>query len=169
MGLSKSTFKHTAIYSFAAVLGKAIGFFMLPFYAHIFGAIGYGVVGLIDVSLSFLMSLLARGVAGALARFYHEEEGHYKNLVISTGIWLVSGAALLLVVIAALFSKPICSLLLGDSSHYVLLCLGLGSFWFDLIGQAAGVILVRVEPPVQVGDLVEIGGDVVAVGNLFEC
>lgn len=142
MGLNKSTFKHTAIYSLAAMLGKVIGFFMLPFYAHILGAIGYGVIGLVDVSLSFLGSLLARGVAGALARFYHEEEGQNKNLVISTGVWLIGGAALLLVAITALFSKPICQMLLGDSSYYLVLCLGLGAFWFDLVGQAAGIILV---------------------------
>ena len=142
MGLNKSTFKHTAIYSFAAMLGKAIGFLMLPFYAHILGDAGYGVIGMIDVSLSFLLSLLGRSVAGALARFYHEEKGDDKNAVISTGIWLTFVTSVTLISIAALFSKPICQLLLGDSSYYVLLLLALASFLFDFLGQAAGSILI---------------------------
>ncbi len=142
MGINKSTFKHTAIYSLAAVLGKAIGFLMLPLYAHILGDAGYGVIGMIDVGLSFLLSLLGRSVAGALARFYHEEAGEDKNAVISTGIWLTFGTSIVLVVIAAIFSKPICNLLLGDSSYFVLLLLALGSFTLDLVGQAAGAVLI---------------------------
>ncbi len=142
MGINKSTFKHTAIYSVAAMLGKAIGFLMLPFYAHILGDAGYGVIGMIDVGLSFLLSLLGRSVSGALARFYHEEKGKNKNAVISTGIWLTIVTSIVLVSIAAMFSKPICHLLLGDSSYYVLFLLALGSFTLDFLGQAAGAILI---------------------------
>lgn len=142
MGINKSTFKHSAVYSVAAMLAKAIGFFMLPFYAHILGDSGYGVIGMIDVGLSFLLSLLGRSVVGALARFYHEEEGEDKNAVISTGVWLTFGSTLFLVTLAGIFSRPICNLLLGDPSYYVLFLLALGSFLIDLVAKAAGAVLI---------------------------
>ncbi len=142
MGINKSTFKHSAIYSLAAMLGKAIGFLMLPFYAHILGDAGYGVIGMIDVGLSFLLSLIGRSVVGAMARFYHEEVGENKNAVISTGVWLTFGSTLLLALPAVIFSRPICDLLLGDSSYYVLFLLALCSFMIDLVAQAAGAVLI---------------------------
>jgi len=142
MGINKSTFKHSAVYSLAAILAKAIGFLMLPFYAHILGDAGYGVIGMIDVGLSFLLSLLGRSVVGALARYYHEEEGEDKNAVISTGVWLTFGSTLFLVILAGLFSQPICNLLLGDPSYYVLFLLALASFLIDLVSKAAGAVLI---------------------------
>jgi len=43
MGLGRQTFKHTIIYSMGTVFGRLASFLMLPFYAHIFQAKGYGV------------------------------------------------------------------------------------------------------------------------------
>jgi O-antigen/teichoic acid export membrane protein len=41
-----------------------------------------------------------------------------------------------------LVSKPLSQLLLGDAVHYKLLCLALLAFFFDLVGRAAGAILL---------------------------
>ncbi len=142
MGTTKETFKHAAIYSFSAVLGRMISFFMLPFYAHILRGIGYGVIGMIDAGLSFLMSIFTYGVRGSITRFYHEEEGENKNRVVSTGVLLYGGASLVLVCLGMLGSRPVSQLLLGDGGKYYLLCLALATFFFELTGQAASAILL---------------------------
>ncbi|MFH1843442.1 MAG: oligosaccharide flippase family protein [bacterium] len=142
MGTTKDTFKHAAIYSFAAILGKMISFLMLPFYAHILRDIGYGIIGMVDISLSFLMSLLSYGLQGGIVRFYHDEPDENKARVVSTGTLLIGGATFSLVLIVMLFSKPLSTFLLGDSEHYLLLCLALGGFAFDLTGQGAASILI---------------------------
>ena len=142
MGTTKETFKHAAIYSLAAILGKMVSFFMLPFYAHILRDIGYGIIGMVDISLSFLMSLLAYGIQGGIIRFYHDEPEPNKPRVVSTGMLLAGGATLVLIGVFMLLSRPLSHLLLGDSSHAGLLCLALGAFFFDLTGQAAAAILI---------------------------
>lgn len=58
MGLGRQIFKHTIIYSMATVIGRLASFLMLPFYAYIFQAEGYGVIAMIDTSLGFLTILL---------------------------------------------------------------------------------------------------------------
>jgi O-antigen/teichoic acid export membrane protein len=142
MGTTKDTFKHATIYSAAAVLGRMVSFIMLPFYAHILRDIGYGIIGMVDISLSFLMSLLAYGVQSSIIRFYHEEPPANKMRVVSTGMLLVGGATLGLVLLVMLVSRPLSSLLLGSPEHSTYFCLALGAFFFDLTGQGAAAILI---------------------------
>lgn len=142
MGKDRETFKHAAIYSSAAILGKLIGFLMLPFYAHILRDIGYGVIGMIESTMTILVSLLAHGLRGAIIRIYHEEEGENKQKVISTGVLLLGAVTLVMVGLTMLASRPLSQLLLGDPAYYKLLCLALGGFFFDLTGQAAGATLL---------------------------
>jgi len=134
--------KHAAIYSFAAICGRAISFLMLPFYAHILRGVGYGVIGMIDMGLMFLMNLLAYGMRGCVIRLYYEEEGNDRRRVISTGIILIGVVAGVLVLTIGLFRHPICEWLLDDRSLAPLLLMALGSFWCDLVGQAASAYLL---------------------------
>jgi O-antigen/teichoic acid export membrane protein len=142
MAITRNTFKHAAIYSAATVLGKAVGFIMLPFYAHIFEVQGYGVIGMLDVASTFLMSLFGYSVGGAIVRFYHEESGEGKNTVVSTALallWIAGGAAILLLSLA---SPGIAWLLLDDSTLWGMVVLMLVGFLFDLTGTAAKQVLV---------------------------
>lgn len=137
------TVKHAAIYSAAAMLGKLIGFMMLPFYAHKLGTAGYGIIGMVDASLSLLTGFIAYGLRGTLIRLYHgEEDKHGKNLVISTGLWLTTIMVASLVLIAGIFSVPLSEFLFGMSDLSLILLLALGSFLFDTVGQTAGTVLI---------------------------
>jgi len=139
---NREIFKHAAIYSAATVLGKAIGFVMLPFYAHVFKGEGYGVIGMIDATLNFLMSLFSYGITGGIIRIYHEEEGANKAKVISTAtilLWIASGIVALPMI---LLGKPLSGWLLDDPSSYPFLWLALLSFVLDITGSAASTILI---------------------------
>ena len=92
----KSTFKHAFIYSGASILGKAVGFIMLPVYAHFLRGEGYGIIGMIDVVLSVLTLLIGYGISGALLRYYFEKETvRQKNVLVSTTIILMFLLALI--------------------------------------------------------------------------
>lgn len=139
---SSEIFKHAAIYSIASVLGKAIGFVMLPFYAHIFGVGGYGIVGMTDATLTFLMSIFCFGITGSIILFYHEESSSTKGKVIGTALIMLWIAGLFVLSFGCLFSPKLSGLLFGDPSQYLYVCLSLVSFLFDVTGTAAGSILL---------------------------
>jgi len=143
MSLKLKTFKNTAIYSSASVLGKIAGFIMLPFYTDILGSIGYGVIGMLDVGLNMLITLLSYGLKESLIRFYNEEvDENRKNLVISSGIIIVWVIAVVLFIGLSAVSKPISSLLLGDSSYFILVILALAGFSLGIAGTTASTILL---------------------------
>ena len=142
-GSVRETFRHTAIYSGANVLGRMISFFMLPFYAHILRGLGYGVIGMIDAALTFLSSLFGYQLQNALVRIYHEQTDEaIRRKVIPTGITLVAGLTPVILVPACLLSKPLSNLLLGSSEYWYLFCLAIGSFYCDMIFNAAQTVLV---------------------------
>lgn len=124
------------------MLGKAVGFLMLPFYAHALGDTGYGVIGLVDASLNFLTSLLSYGIAGGILRFYHEEALARKGAVVSTAVlllWLV-GTPLVLVLCA--LGPHLSWVLLSSGDHAFILALALAGFLVDTTSQAAAAYLV---------------------------
>jgi len=106
MSLGRQTFTHAAVYSVANVLGGLASFLLLPFYAHLFGAEGYGVMALVDTSLGMFTVLLSGGLSMAIIRIYHEEEDpSQKSLSIGTGIRLVWCLGFLLAVVPIVFSQ----------------------------------------------------------------
>ena len=141
-GLTRETFKHTAIYGSSGFLGKLVGFIMLPVYAHALGTAGYGIIGMVEVSLAFAGSLLAYSVSGSIVRLYYEEPEGQGNRVISTGVLLAGAGTLLVASLGVLISRPLSGLLLGDPSLYGLLCLALATFVLDVTAQAATTILL---------------------------
>lgn len=142
MGLGRQTFKHAAIYSIANLLGGLASFLMLPFYAYYFQAEGYGVMAMIDTSVSIFTVLLTGGFQTAILRIYHEQEGPKKGLVLGTGIRLVWAIAVLLVLPPLVFSVPLSGVLFGNSSYYPLICLALVTFVIDVAGQSASTVQI---------------------------
>ena len=145
MTKGQGTFKHAAIYSVAGIMGRMMGFIMLPFYSHILRGHGYAVIGMLDFGLSFLISLLTYGVRGSIIRLYHDEKDPAKKrLVVSTGIRIIAVVAAAVVLPLMLFAKPIAGLLLDDPTIYRYVIMALIGFYFDLVGQGASAwLLIR--------------------------
>ncbi len=142
MSENRATFRHAAVYSFATFLGKAVGFLLLPIYAHVFRDLGYGIIAMIDAGLGFLASLVGYMIRGGVVRIYHEEEGEDKLAVISTCmilLWTVMTAVVLLILP---FARPISSLWLGDPAYAPYLMLGIVAFLLEITGQSAGILLI---------------------------
>jgi len=145
MAKATGTFKHAAIYSVAGIMGRMIGFVMLPFYSHILRGNGYAIIGMLDFGMAFLISLLTFGVRGSIIRLYHDEKDPArKPLVVSTGIRLIAMVAFLVILPLIIFSKPIAGLLLDDSTIYRYVIMAMVSFFFDIVGQGASAwLLIR--------------------------
>ena len=142
MGLTRSTLKHSAIYSLSSILSRLISFIMLPFYANIFQTEGYGIIGMVDASLGMLGILFASGFHIAILRIYHEEEDHNKKLVISTAIRLVWVLGLAAIMLPMLFSPQLSRIFLGSERYSMLLVLSLITFLIDVSGQSASTFLI---------------------------
>jgi O-antigen/teichoic acid export membrane protein len=143
MSDTKGTAHHTAVYSIAALLGKAVGFVMLPFYVHQLHAIGYGVIGMLDAMSALLLALIAYNLQGALTRFYlANEDAKYRREVLSTGVLLAGALTIILCLPIALTAGPMTKLLLGDATYTPFLQLTLLAFVFDGIANAASSLLL---------------------------
>lgn len=140
---TRQTMKHAAVYSTASMIGRALSFIMLPFYAHLLRGQGYAVIGMLDIAMALLITILGYGAAGALIRLYHDEKDPLaKPRVVSTGFYLVGGTALVLVIPVMLFARPLAGLLFDDAGLSHLILLAMTGLVFEMGGQAASAQLL---------------------------
>ena len=66
----RTAVRHSAMYGFGNVLARGIGFFMLPFYTRYLTPTDYGVLEILDLSMSLIGMFLNMGITAALLRFY---------------------------------------------------------------------------------------------------
>ncbi|MBK8167479.1 MAG: lipopolysaccharide biosynthesis protein [bacterium] len=143
MSTTRATLHHAVVYSGAAIASRLIGLLMLPLYAHVLRGHGYAVIGMLDVGLNFLISLLAYGMQGAIIRLYHDErDPARKPAVVSTGVILIASVTAALTVPLILFARPLASLLVADADLSRLVIMALVTFNLELVGQAAGAWLL---------------------------
>lgn len=143
MGLGLNIFKHTTIYSMAALLGKLTSFIMLPFYAHIFETVGYGIIAMLDITIGVFSLVFAGNVQTAIMRIYYEQDDdNKKSLVLGTGVWLVWIIGISIVAFPIIYSTNISKFLFGNPDYYLLIRLAILSFIFDVASQSASTILI---------------------------
>jgi len=135
--------KHTIIYSGATVLSKAVGFVMLPMYAHYLRGEGYGIVGMIDICLALYSAVLARGMADSIMRFYYEfDTPKERNQVVSTGLLIMLLTVPTSVCLALPFAGIVSRLMLGMEGYGYYFVLAFFSFGFNIAGASAQTYIV---------------------------
>jgi O-antigen/teichoic acid export membrane protein len=114
----KKLIKHTTIYGFGTILSKAIGFLMIPLYTHYLTPSDYGVLELLDITISVAAIFVGLGISTSIFRFYYQyEDKKNKNEVISTALFFVGIVASAAVGIAVL-NAPLISNLVFKSSEF---------------------------------------------------
>ncbi len=141
----KSTFKNALIYSVASILGKAVGFVMLPVYAHFIRAEGYGIMSMIDVVISVLGLLIGYGIASAMRLYYFQIDSQSRRLVfVSTNVTLMIVLVTVITLPALFFADPIASLAFGKDGLAYYLVLGMFAFMADTTARnAENFILIQ--------------------------
>src|SRR5271156_1388145 len=62
--------RHSVVYGIGGVLTKAVSFLLLPFYTHYLIPRDYGVLEILDLSMSLLAMFLNMGIMAAMLRYY---------------------------------------------------------------------------------------------------
>ncbi|MGH9557031.1 MAG: flippase [Terriglobales bacterium] len=107
--------KNSGIYAAGQILGKAVGFFMLPVYTRYLNPRDYGVLSLLDTVMFFATIFAGMGVQTALMRFYalYEPE-HDKKEVVGTAILFFSLTSAAMGAVLSLTAPWIAQSVLGD-------------------------------------------------------
>src|SRR5579864_5137460 len=110
----KNLLKHTTIYGLGNVLGKMVGFFMIPFYTHYLTTSDYGTLELLDLSLSLTSLVLTMWMNASVIRHYYDsDDEHSRSQVIGT---IGLAAAFIGIVVAGLgiwLARPLSTLILN--------------------------------------------------------
>ena len=124
LGEMRTAVRHMAVYGVGNILVKAVGFVMLPFYTHYFSPKDYGILEILDLSMSLFALVLNMGLTPAFLRVYAAAESpEAQRHVVSTGciFGIATGAATFLAGVG--FVGPATRLLFGPGvpSTYILL------------------------------------------------
>lgn len=99
----KEFIKNISIYGLLPVLGKFLGFFLIPIYARVFSTSDFGVVELITTLISFLVFACNLEMYSSIGRyFYTKNTIEERKKLISTGFLLTIIATLLVCIITLL-------------------------------------------------------------------
>ena len=130
----KKLVKHSSIYGLANVLGKGIGFLMIPVYTRYILPENYGLLELLDISINIISMFLGVGLTTAVTRFYVQyKEPEEKKRVISTAILFFSVIMIFLLLLSVIISQPFARYILGDSAYSYYALISLLTLSFTLI------------------------------------
>ncbi len=139
MGLkkeAKTVGKHAAIYGLGGVLGRIVGFLMIPVYTRALRDVGYGVMSLLSVTTNLLSTVISVGIAQAMFRFYYEyEEERERHEVISTAIMSFTAIALSVLAVLSLFTQQFSELILKSSDYSLCFLVSFATIWFSTLAQ----------------------------------
>ncbi|MCX6304370.1 MAG: oligosaccharide flippase family protein [Bacteroidetes bacterium] len=109
----------TAIYGLSSVLGRILGYLLVPVYTRVFLPGEYGTVSVFYAYASFLTVILTYGMETSFFRF--NESDHDKEKVFSTGMISLIFSSVVFLFFASVFAQPIAGWIdYADHPEYVL-------------------------------------------------
>ena len=111
--------QQTAIYGIPSILGRILGYLLVPLYTRVFLPEAYGVVNVFYSFVSFLKVILTYGMETAFFRFNEQEQE--KEKVYSTGMVSLLVSSVVFLLFVSLFSGSIARWIdYPDHQNYVL-------------------------------------------------
>ncbi len=108
----------TAIYGIPSVLGRILGYLLVPLYTRVFLPGEYGTVNVFYSYASFLMVILTYGMETAFFRFNEHEPD--KEKVFSTGMISLIFSSVIFLVLVSYFAVPVAKwILYPDHKNYI--------------------------------------------------
>jgi O-antigen/teichoic acid export membrane protein len=134
--------RHTAVYGFGSVLVKAFGFFMLPFYTHYLTPADYGILEILDLSMSLIGMCLNMGIGAALMRYYAaaESAGSKKEVISTSFLFVVTSGGLIFMAALATLG-PASRFLFGPKVPSTYLLISVSSFILAYISMVPRIYL----------------------------
>lgn len=126
--------RHSMVYGLGNIVAKAAGFLMLPFYTRYLSPSDYGVLEILDLSMSLFGMLLNMGMTSAVLRCYAvAKSAKEAQLVVSTGLIFTVITGALTAIVGLTFLHPVSIVLLGPDAPIIYLSLSFGSFILSYI------------------------------------
>jgi O-antigen/teichoic acid export membrane protein len=135
--------KHSLVYGAGTLIGRVVGFLMVPFYTHFLAPADYGVLELLDLTTFFLSTVVGLGLSGAIVRFFYDsqDEGQ-RHEVVSTavmfGIAVLGGVYLVLQPLCPVLSNSLFDTPVYSSVFHIIFA----SLCFDTIAEL-GISYIR--------------------------
>ena len=138
--------RHSLVYGLGTVAGKAIGFLMVPFYTHYLTPADYGVLEILDLSVSLFGMFLNMGITTALLQAHAAAKTtREKQKVASTALLAVVATGLATLVLLVSVVRPLSSLLVGPQVPPQYLLLSLTAFALNYISNLPGTYVRALE------------------------
>jgi O-antigen/teichoic acid export membrane protein len=131
----RTAVKHSFVYGIGSVLTKAVGFLMLPVYTRYLSPTDYGILELLDLTMSVLGMLLSMGLSAAFLKYYGvAESSEEKKKIVSTYLFFTAGTGLLILATGLPLVRWGTHLILGPDISPTYLLLSLVFFVMGYIG-----------------------------------
>jgi O-antigen/teichoic acid export membrane protein len=132
LGRIKKLASETAIYGLSSIVGRMIGYLLVPIYTQVFEPDRYGIVTIVYAAFIVLNILYTYGLEGAYLRFASGSKGRPQaNDVFSTATWMLLGTSVIFSGIFLALRDPIGVQLLQ-----------LPEMWTYLLYYAAGIVVL---------------------------
>ena len=160
--------RHSFVYGFGSVLGRAIGFLMLPIFTRYLSPHDYGILEILSLSTSLLGMFLNMGMTAALLRFYAAANSpQEKREVVSTAFLSVIVTGLLTLLLALAVCRPASNLLFGSGVPTSYLYLSIFSFVLGYIYTIPAAFLRAKEASSTLMIIGNVCGIVVLVSSVY--
>lgn len=144
-----STIADSLTYGASGLVGQLIGFLLLPLFTERLSPADYGIMAMVTAMTAVLGPVAGAGMKSALFRFFNHSEGDERLRLTRTTITVVTGLALLQLVVGLIFASEIALLLLDDVVYTNLVRLGVAQSCITVLGEIP-VALLRTQRRVKV-------------------
>jgi O-antigen/teichoic acid export membrane protein len=128
--------RHSVVYGIGGILTKAVSFLLLPFYTHYLIPRDYGVLEILDLSMSLLAMFLNMGIMAAMLRYYGSAESvEAKRKIIGSSFLFAACSGAFIFLAGAPFIPKLSLLLLGPGVPSRYLLVSFGGFVLNYIGN----------------------------------
>ncbi len=128
----KELSKDTVIYGISTILGRFLGFLLVPFYTNVFPTNEYGIYTYLYTIIAFLNVVYIYGMDAAYMKFASLEEQNKKN-IFSTPFLFISFTSIVISLIILFFKNSINGFLNVPAGYGFLLYYMLGILFLDTV------------------------------------
>jgi O-antigen/teichoic acid export membrane protein len=129
----KNLTKDTAVYGISTIVGRFLGFLLVPFYTNVFTDTQFGIYSNVYAYLAFFNIVFIYGMDAAYMKFASLVEGDKKKKVFSTPYILVLITTTLFAVVILILKDQFNALMLVPSDYGDLVYYLIGILFFDTI------------------------------------